>query len=145
EIQVQLAAQQVDQEKSKLANMMSQVSSLINQWMRSSALIVQNPEFSSDLLLIRDATIQYANDAFALAQEWAFLAALSLNYKDNCPNAASFVPSVLKDRNYTTLKHTLEQMESAATKITSECHSSPSYNTVQFSIRNNYVQANQTS
>lgn len=57
EVQIQLAAQQVDQEKSKLANKMAQVSSLLNQWMRSSSLISQNPAFSSDLLLTRDATI----------------------------------------------------------------------------------------
>jgi hypothetical protein len=36
-------------------------------------------------------------------------------------------------------------MESTATLITSGCQNSPSYNTVQFSIRNNFVQANQNT
>lgn len=145
EVQIQLAAQQVDQAKSQLATMLAQAGSLINQWTRSASLINQNPAFSSDLLVIQDTTIQQAGDAFALAQEWAFLAALSFNYKDNCPNAQNFVPSVLAARRTSDLMPVLEQMESANTLITSGCQSSPLYGTVQFSLRNNYVQANQTT
>lgn len=145
EVQVQLAAQSVDQENSKLANMLAQTSSLINQWVRSAALTEQNPEFSSNLLLTRDATIQQYNDAFALAQEWAFLAALALDYKDNCPNAYSFVPLVLKARRTADLIPIMNQMNSAETLITTGCENSPFYTTVQFSIRNNFVQANQTT
>ncbi len=146
EVQIQLAAQQVDQEKSKLANIMSQASSLLNQWMRSASLIAQNPEFSSDLLLIRDDTIQQANDAFTLAQEWCFLTALTFNYKDNCPTASSynFVQRILAARNTSTLQPILNEMESADTLITAGCESSPLYTTVQFSVRNNFFQANQT-
>jgi hypothetical protein len=145
-VQIQLAAQQLDQQKSKLANMMSQASSLINQWMRSASLIAQNPEFSSDLLILRDDTIQQADDAFTLAQEWCFLTALAFNYKDNCPTASSynFVQRVLAARNSTTLQPILNEMESADTLIASGCQSSPYYTTVQFSVRNNFFQANQT-
>jgi len=145
EVQIQLAAQQLDQERSKLANMMAQVSSVLNQWMRSADLVSRNPEFTGDLLIIRDATIHQADDSFALAQEWCFLAAQSLNYKDNCPNASSFVPYVLAARNASSLKPILNAMESAETLITSGCQSSPYYSTVQFSVRNNFVQANTTS
>jgi hypothetical protein len=146
EVQIQLAAQQVDQERSKLANLMSQVSSLLNQWTRSASLVSQNPEFSSDLLIIRDNTIQQANDAFTLAQQWAFLTALSFNYKDNCPTASSynFVQRVLATRNTSTLLPILNEMESAETLITAGCQSSPFYTISQFSIRNNSFQANQT-
>lgn len=147
EVQISLAAQQVDQERSKLANLMSQAGSLLNQWMRSASLLEQNPEFSSDLLVARDATIQQANDAFALAQEWAFLAALCFNYKDNCPQdetSYNFVQRVLKARRTADLTPIIDQMQSAETLIAAGCQGSVYYNTVQFSVRNNFVQANQT-
>jgi len=147
EVQVQLAAQQLDQQKSVLANQMSQVSSLLNQWARSAALVAQNPAFSSNLLIIRDSTIQQADDAFSLAQQWTFLAALCFNYKDNCPSSASsynFVQNVLAARNATALTTNLNLMENADALIASGCQSSVSYNTVQFSVRNNFFQANQT-
>jgi hypothetical protein len=147
EVQLQLAAQSVDQEKSKLANMLSQVSSLINQWVRSSALVVQAPGFSSDLMAERDATIRQANAAFDLAQQWAFLAALSFAYKDNCTNAPSLVSEVLKARNTSGLQAAMNQMKNAEGLITTGCEASPTYTypPVQFSIRNNFVQANQTA
>lgn len=146
EVQIQLAAQQVEQERSKLANLMSQAGSLLSQWTRSAELVSQSPEFSSDLLIIQDNTIQQANDAFTLAQEWCFLTALAFNYKDNCPGAGSynFVQRVLAARNSSALLPILEEMESAETLITAGCQSSPYFMTVQFSVRNNFVQANQT-
>jgi hypothetical protein len=147
EVQIQLAAQQVDQEKSKLANMMSQVSSLLNQWMRSASLVAQNPEFSSNLLLTRNAAIQQANDAFSLAQQWAFLAALCFNYKDNCPtdaNSLKLVQGVLAARRTAALVPILNTMKSAEAIIAAGCQSSVFYSALQFSIRNNSFQANQT-
>ena len=148
EVQIQLAAQQVDQERNKLANMISQVSYLMQQWLRSAALVNQNPDFTSDLLLTRDATIQGADDAFALAQQWAFLAALCFNYKDNCPQDATtynFVQRVLAARNAASLVPILNQMLSAETLIAAGCQSSVFYQpAVQFSIRNNSFQANAT-
>ncbi len=147
EVQIQLAAQQVDQERSKLANMLSQVSSLINQWVRSAALVAQNPDFTSDLLLERDKTIQQMDDAYALAQQWAFLAALCFNYKDNCPQdetSYNFVQRVLQARRTADLIPILDQMESAETLIAAGCQSSVFYSIAQFSVRNNFFQANQT-
>jgi len=146
EVQVQLAAQQVDQERSKLANLMSQAGSLLQQWSRSASLVTQNPAFSSDLLLIRDDKIQQADDAFALAQEWSFLTALAFDYKYNCPTANSFhfVQATLAARNCASLNTILGQMQSEATILSSTCQSSPLYSTIQFSVRNNFFQANQT-
>ena len=147
-VQLQLAAQQVDQQNCILANMLAQVRSLISQWLRSATLVNQNPDFTSDLLLTRDAAIQQADDAFALAQQWAFLAALCFNYKDNCPQDATtynFVPRVLAARNAASLTPILNQMLSADTLIAAGCQSSVFYQpAVQFSIRNNFVQANAT-
>ena len=155
-VQIQLAAQAVDQERSKLANLMSQVGSLLSQWARSQSLMAANPAFSSDLLLIRDDQIQKANDAFALAQQWAFLAALCFNYKDNCQNednSFNFVARVLAARNAGDLKVIVSQMKSDITlvsgvpTISTACtQGSVQYVTssvLKFSLRNNFVQANQ--
>jgi hypothetical protein len=147
EVQIQLAAQEVHQQRSKLANMLSQAGSLINQWMRSAALVAQNPDFTSDLLLERDQAIQQMDDAYALAQEWAFLAALCFNYKDNCPQdetTYNFVQRVLQARRTADLIPILDQMESAETLIAAGCQSSVFYSMAQFSVRNNFFQANQT-
>jgi hypothetical protein len=148
EVQIQLDAQAVDQERSKLANLMSQVGSLLEQWTRSESLISNNPAFSSNLLVIRDATIQQADDAFTLAQEWAFLAALCFNYEDNCPQDQTkynFVQTMLSARNASALNLPLEEMETAITLLGAGCKGSIDYNTVQFSLRNNFFQANQSS
>ena len=74
------------------------------------------------------------------------MTALTFNYKDNCPTASSynFVQRILAARNTSTLQPILNEMESADTLITAGCESSPLYTTVQFSVRNNFFQANQT-
>jgi hypothetical protein len=147
EVQIQLAAQQVDQARSKLANLMSQVSALLSEWTRSASLVAQNPEFTSNLLIIRDNAIEQADDAFSLAQQWCFLAALGFNYKDNCPSAPNYVRQVLAARNTSTLSAILNNMNSDLMLLSlagQGCQSSPVFNTVQFSVRNNFVQANQT-
>jgi hypothetical protein len=145
EVQIQLAAQQVDQERSKLANLMSQVGSLLNQWFRSAQLASEDQQFTSDLLPIRDASIAQADDSFSLAQEWCFLAALALNYKDNCPNAVSYVPAVLAARNSASLQIVLNEMQSENGNLPLACSGSPNFQAAQFSLRNNFFQANQTS
>lgn len=146
-LQIQLKAQQVDQERSKLANMISQVSYLLGQWVRSATLVAQNPEFTGDLLITRDAAIEHADDAFGLAQQWAFLAALCFNYKDNCPQdttSSSFVQQVLAARNAASLSSILTKMVSDEKLIGAGCQGSIFFNTVQFSVRNNFFQANAT-
>jgi hypothetical protein len=150
EVQIQLDAQAVDQERSKLANLMSQVGSLLEAWTRAQALLNPNSnlQFTSNLLVIRDATIQQADDAFALAQEWAFLAALCFNYVDNCPQdqtSYNFIQKMLAARNASALNLPLKEMESALTLLGAGCQGSVDYDTVQFSIRNNFYQANQYS
>jgi len=143
EVQIQLAAQAVQQERTKLATLMAQVSYLLREYTRSAALIDQNPQLSTNILVARSDAIQKADDAFVLAQQWAFLAAQAFAYKDNSPNspAPGFVQQVLAARNTTNLIQVLYHLQSANTLLYTNA---PNFKPATFSLRNNFVQANQT-
>lgn len=147
-IQVDLAAQQIDQERTKLSTLLGQVAYLLRQWSRSANLLAQNPQLSQELIIQRDATIQHAEDAFVLAQQWSFLAAQAFYYADNCPDAlgSAFVQKVLVAQNGGDLQAVLNNMESAYNVIASSgCQNSYQTRFVRFSLRNDLFQANQTS
>ncbi len=145
-IQINLAAQQVDQERSKLANMLARVAYLLRQWSRSANLLAQNPQLGNDFLIERDSKMQRADDAFVLAEQWGFLAAQSFYYKDNCPDASTnqYVERILATRNASDLQVVLNQLQSDSTLLAAQCQSSVEYNTAHFSLRNDLFQFNLT-
>jgi len=147
-IQIDLAAQQIDQERTKLSTMLAQVAYLLRQYSRSLNLLVQNPQLSQDLIIVRDNVIQQAEDTFVLAQQWCFLAAQSFYYADNCPDALSygFVKSVLSAQNCSQLQTVLNNMQNAYLQVgSSGCQNSLQTRLVHLSLRNDVFQANRTS
>jgi len=146
-VQVQLAAQNVDQEKTKLATLLGQVSYLLQEYVRAADLDAESPQFSIDLLTARNNAMQQANDAFVLAQQWAFLAAQCFNYEDNCSEdvaAKNYIPGVLAARNTQALFPILNGMASSNALLAATCQSSVSPGYVQISLRNQVFQFNPT-
>jgi hypothetical protein len=147
ELQIQLAAQNVDQERNKLANLLARAGYLLQQYSRSVNLLDSKPEFADDLLIARNKEIQQADDAFLLAQQWAFLAAQAFAYKDNSQNtsAPSYVRSVLAARNTASLGSVLMTIKNAnASVLLATYTNAPNFDIVPFSVRNDFVQANLT-
>jgi hypothetical protein len=141
-VQIQLAAQGVDQQRSKLATLMGQVAYLLRQYARSVTMITG---FSSNLLIARNAALAQADDAFILAQQWAFLTVQSFNYEDNCPDVTSsnYLQRVLGARTASALFPVLNDMESAHALIAAGCQSSVfCYTSDPLSLRNNSFQFN---
>jgi hypothetical protein len=147
-VQIQLAGQGVDQERSKLATLLAQVSYLLKQFARSASLLAQNPKLADDFVIARNKLIEQADDSFLLAQQWSFLASQCFYYEDNCTadlSSKSYVTNVLAARNTATLIANLNAMASSGAVLGASCQSSISYGYRDLSLRNNVFQQNQTS
>jgi hypothetical protein len=149
-MQVQLAAQNVDQERNKLAVLLAQVAYLLRQYGSSANLLAQNPQYATNVLLAaRNAAIQRADDSFALAQQWAFLTAQCYYYEDNCAGDStnkSYLKAILGARNTYTLKANLNYMQSGDVYLGASCQGSLTTNSQQvLSLRNDIIQRNTTS
>jgi hypothetical protein len=144
-VQIQLAAQNVDQERNKLATLFSQVSHLLKQYARSVNLLADNPKLSDDFLVARNNRMQEADDAFLLAQQWAFLTAQCFYYEDNCVDdltSKTYLKNVLAARNTATLVANLYSMTSSNAALGFTCQSSPDTAPKEISLRNNVFQQN---
>jgi hypothetical protein len=144
-VQIQTAALNVDQERSKLATLLGQAAYLLREYIRAANLASQNPQFSQDLLTARNNSMQQANDAFILAQQWAFLAAQCFNYEDNCSADVAqknYLPSVLAARNASVLTPILNNMASSNALLAATCQGSVSPSYTQISLRNQVFQQN---
>lgn len=144
---IQVAALNVDQEKSKLATLLLQVPALLQQYVRAATLASDSPAFSSNLLTARNAAMQQANDAFVLAQQWCFLAAQCFNYEDNCSsdvNEKNYLPAVLAARNTGALMPLLNDMAGSNALLAASCQGSVSTAYVPISLRNQIFQQNLT-
>lgn len=144
-VQVQLAAQGVDQERNKLATQLAQVSYLLKQFARSANLLAENPRFSDNFLIARNKLLQQADDAFILAQQWAFLTAQCFYYEDNCPgdlSSKTYLRNILSARNTSALIANLYSMTSSNALLGATCQGSISPGYTQISLRNNVFQQN---
>jgi hypothetical protein len=143
-----LAAQSVDQERNKLATLFGQVSYLLRQYGRSVNLLAQNPALSDSFLLSRNHSIQQADDAFLLAQQWAFLTAQCFYYEDNCLadlSSKTYLQNILAARNVATLVANLNAITSSNAVLGATCQGSISYGYKDISLRNNVIQQNSVS
>lgn len=145
-VRVRLAAQQLDQESAKLATMLARVAYLLREWSRLESLSSENPALSSDLIIERDAAMRRGLDSYLLAQKWAFVAALSFQYKNNSPyqSSKSWLAQILATRNSKDLGLVLDQLDSENQLLGNHYQQSATFRTPTLSIRN-LLQANLSS
>lgn len=144
-LNILLASQQLDQERAKLATLLARVSFVYRSYVRALELRDVDPALSPQTRLTADISAVRAESAFELAQQWAFLTALALQYEDNRPSAqraTAFISAVLAARNCETLGIVVNQMISAEATLRLGYQNSPAKKSVTISLRNQVFQHN---
>ncbi len=145
-LNIMMAKQQLDMAEGELANLISRVSYLLQEYQKSLVMESYNPLSRSDYRLLRDIKIREAEDTFAEAQEWAYLAAKAGEYRVNGAAQAEPVRLLLRDilaaRNGSQLYSRLSSLGGQIDTLFLQQGSQSSIQVVTISVRNFLVQNN---
>lgn len=145
-LNILMAEQRLDMAMGELANTTARIQFLLQELQYALSLELSNPLRNPDFRLQRDLATRQAEETFASAQEWAYLAGKAALYKVNgslrSSIVASLVNSVLQARNGTQLRDRVQQMEQQIDKLYLEQGTQTAIQVATISVRNFIVQNN---
>lgn len=120
-LNILLAVQDLDSAQAGAVNMVARVQFLLQEYRANTQLVLSDPLASPDYRLIRDLAVQSAEDAFALGQEWVYLATKSGQYRVNgaaqAPGVNALIKQVLAARQGDQLASILATLDSSIAQL----------------------------
>jgi hypothetical protein len=141
-----MAEQKVAMEKSALATLLNRVQVTLQEYVSAVDLEGTNPLRSPDFRVIRDAKTMEAEDMFALAQEWAFLASRAALYvatgAQHYRAVSDWGQKILQARSGSRLSYLLLQLDSEIKNVTVDLGTRTQPMTTPISLRDFIFQNN---
>ena len=141
-----MAEQKVAMEKSALATLLNRVQVTLQEYVSAVDLEGTNPLRSPDFRVIRDAKTMEAEDMFALAQEWAFLASRAALYiatgAQHYRAVNDWGQEILQARSGSRLSYLLLQLDSEIKNVTVDLGTRTQPMTTPISLRDFIFQNN---
>jgi len=145
-LNIMMAKQRMDMEQAELANLLSRVNYLLQEYQKALVAESYNPLTRPDFRLLRDIKIREAEDKFTEAQEWAYLAAKAGEYRVNGSAQAAavrnLVTAMLAARSGSQLQGRLSTLENEIDRLYLEQGPQSPIITPTISVRNYLIQNN---